>query len=140
MPVMFSRACEYAIRVLSVMAGEQDRQSWQIQDLAKRTETPAAFLSKIFQSLAKADILNSSKGRGGGYTFARPANKIFLTSIVDAIDGEALFEECVLGLPECGGDSPCAYHDDWGPIRDSIIASLSRKSLADMAQTLQNQT
>jgi Rrf2 family protein len=132
-PVMFSRACEYAIRVLSVMAGEPERRSWQIHDLAAKTGTPAAFLSKIFQMLTKANVLNSTKGRGGGFSFERPVDEIFLTNIIEAIDGNSLFEECVLGLPECGGDAPCPFHDDWTEIRETIVRALSQKSLADLA-------
>jgi Rrf2 family protein len=136
MPVLFSRACEYAIRVLSVMASQKDRKVWRIHELASDTATPAAFLSKIFQHLAKAGILNSSKGRNGGYTFARPANEIFLANIIYAIDGDGLFEACVLGLPECGAEAPCPFHDEWGKIRESIVASLSQKSLADLADSV----
>jgi len=72
MPVIFSRACEYALRGLVEMARHPEKQFWKIQELAEQAETPAPFLAKTFQSLVKAGILNSSKGRQGGFSFNIP--------------------------------------------------------------------
>ncbi len=67
MPVIFSRACEYAIRGLIEMARHPEQKNWKIQDLAERTNAPAPYLAKTFQTLVRRQILNSTKGRGGGF-------------------------------------------------------------------------
>ncbi len=41
MPVLFSRACEYALRALFEMARHPEQDSWKVQELAQRTDTPA---------------------------------------------------------------------------------------------------
>jgi len=134
MPVIFSRACEYAIQELVEMARHHEKKFWRIQDLAERTNTPAPFLAKTFQTLVREQILSSAKGRGGGFSFAVPTNNISLMDIVKIIDGSSLSQKCALGFPECGDDTPCPIHEQWGPIRDMIIETLSRKTLDKFAQ------
>ncbi|NIR49850.1 Rrf2 family transcriptional regulator [candidate division KSB1 bacterium] len=134
MSVLFSRACEYALRGLAEMARHNEKESWTIQELADQTDTPAPFLAKSFQILVRNGILKSVKGRGGGFSFAQPVDKIHLIKIVETIDGFSLAEECVLGLPECGGENPCPFHDQWAEIRESIIRALSTQTLAQFAR------
>ncbi|MFQ5639390.1 MAG: RrF2 family transcriptional regulator [bacterium] len=135
MPVLFSRACEYAIQGLVEMARHPEKKLWRIQDIAQATNTPAPFLSKTFQILVKGRILSSTKGRGGGFSFAVPTKNISMMDIVNIIDGSSLSKKCALGLPECSGESnPCPFHEHWGPIRDSIIDALRRKTLDEFAR------
>jgi Rrf2 family protein len=133
MPVLFSRACEYAVRALFEMARRPERESWTIQELANRTDTPAPFLAKTFQSLVKGEILISTKGRRGGFAFARPPQKITLMEIVELIDGPALAQNCALGLPTCSSDNPCPFHVQWKGIRDSIASALQQQTLTNSA-------
>jgi len=130
MPVLFSRACEYALRALFEMARQQEQESWTVQELAQRTHTPAPFLAKTFQSLVKGEILTSTKGRRGGFAFARRPDQIPLMEVVALIDGPALVENCALGLPTCGDRNPCPFHDRWKEIRASIVNLLRSESLA----------
>jgi Rrf2 family protein len=133
MPVLFSRACEYAVRALFEMARRPEQESWTIQELASRTDTPAPFLAKTFQALVKGEILVSTKGRRGGFAFARAPQKISLIEIVELIDGPALAHNCALGLPTCSNDDPCPFHAHWKAIRDSITNALHRQTLAQGA-------
>ncbi len=130
MPVLFSRACEYALRALFEMARQEEQESWTVQELAQRTHTPAPFLAKTFQSLVKGDILTSTKGRSGGFAFARRPDQILLMEVVAIIDGPALVENCALGLPTCGDRNPCPFHQNWKEIRTSIVSILRSETLA----------
>lgn len=136
MPVIFSRACEYGLRAVVEMARDYDHKVHLAQNLAKRLDIPAPFLAKILQLLVKKGILNSSKGRGGGFSFARPAREIRLIEIVDAIDGTALTQECAMGLPSCGDANPCPIHHGWAPIRHSLVELLSSKTVENVAKNL----
>ncbi len=133
MPVVFSRACEYALRALFEMARHPEQDSWTVQELAARTGTPAPFLAKTFQALVKGKILSSYKGRKGGFTFARGPNRVYLLDIVNIIDGPALETDCALGMPACSDLSPCPFHQHWKDIRRNIIAALREETLATSA-------
>lgn len=134
MPVIFSRACEYALRALLEMAQQPGQESWAVQELSARTDTPAPFLAKTFQLLVKGGVLHSVKGRRGGFTFARSPGKISLMEIVDIIDGDALTKNCALGLPACSDVNPCPFHSRWKGIRNTITTALRNGTLLRMAQ------
>ena len=131
MPVVFSRACEYALRALLAMARHREQESWTVQELASRTDTPAPFLAKTFQSLVKGKILISTQGRHGGFGFARLPGKISFMEVVNIIDGPALTENCALGLPECNDKNPCPFHAQWKGIRADIINALKNQTLTN---------
>jgi Rrf2 family iron-sulfur cluster assembly transcriptional regulator len=135
MSVLFSRACEYSLRGLSEMARHPSQKQWTIQELAARTDTPAPFLAKTFQALVRGKLLNSSKGRGGGFSFARPPGEISIMQVVMILDGPTLVEACALGLPTCNDTNPCPFHSHWAGLRASIVDALSTQTLADFART-----
>lgn len=133
MAVLFSRACEYALRGLLEMARHKEQKNWTVPEVAKRANTPAPFLAKTFQILVKGGVLNSAKGRQGGISFARPMDEIFLIDIVNLLDGTRLTHDCALGLPDCHDDKPCPFHTHWRRIRLPLIEALSQQSLANLA-------
>lgn len=134
MSVIFSRACEYAIRGLVEMARDPKKECWHVQELAALTSTPAPFLAKTFQALIKAKILFSTKGRKGGFSFLKSPGGISILEIVEAIDGAELAKECALGFPKCGMENPCPFHADWGPLRQVLIDLLSEKTIMQLAK------
>ena len=134
MSVIFSRACEYSLRGLVEMARQPDRPFWTIPEIAAQSATPAPFLAKTFQQLVKHGVLRSAKGRRGGFSFARPPEKIFLIDVVNVLDGQRLTHDCALGLPDCNDDTPCAFHVQWRKIRVPLIEALSQDSVAHLAK------
>ncbi len=129
MPVLFSRACEYALRALFDMARHPEQEFWSVQELAQHTDTPAPFLAKTFQALVKGNILISAKGRHGGFAFARAPQRISLMEVVDLIDGPEVSKNCALGLTHCSDDTPCPFHEHWKRIRASITNALRQETL-----------
>ncbi len=134
MPVLFSRACEYALRGLVEMAKHPDTEYWTVQELAERSNTPAPFLAKTFQILVKQRILTSTKGRRGGFALRRSPDKISILEIVNIIDGPSLMKDCVLGFAECGDEEPCPFHDQWATMRTQLVEALSTQTLQEFAQ------
>src|SRR3954469_10303611 len=118
--MIFTTTTEYAIRGLSEMASRAPDRVIMLDELVAGTELPRDFLAKVFQKLVKAGILTSSKGRGGGFGLARAAHDITLSDIVDAIEGPAAMNQCVVGLSACSDSIPCAQHDLNKPIRQRL--------------------
>lgn len=133
MPVLFSRACEYALRALCEMAHHPEQEFWTVQELAKQTDAPAPFLAKIFQQLVKGKVLVSSKGRRGGFALARSPKTISLLEIVEHVDGMALANNCTLGLQACNNQEPCPFHGRWVGIREAILHALRHQTIAQAA-------
>lgn len=135
--MIFSNATEYAIRGLAELAGRQvNGESMLLDRLVTGTDLPRDFLAKLFQKLVKGQILRSAKGRGGGFTLARPAHQITLMQIVEVMEGPQCFDRCVVGLEKCNDQMPCPQHDLYKPIRQRLKDYLNTTTLADLASSL----
>ncbi|WP_243664718.1 RrF2 family transcriptional regulator [Rhodothermus marinus] len=77
-----------------------------IREIGERLNISVPFLTKIFQKLTQAGLMQSLRGPSGGVMFARSPEEITLFDVIVAIDGPDLFTECVLGLPGCGEAPP----------------------------------
>lgn len=136
--MLLSKACEYGLRAALYLAS-LDREGYvSIRTISDELDISFPFLTKIFQQLNEAGLLESHRGPSGGVAFTQPTDAITLYEIVVAIDGEDLFEECVLGLPGCGDDKPCPIHNRWAEERDRLEALFKKHTLADMAEGIRN--
>lgn len=129
---MFSKACEYALKIMIYLASVEDREKRAgLRDIAAAIASPEAFTAKILQQLVRAKLLLSLRGPSGGFEL-RKERPIRLLEIVIAIDGEGLVKNCVLGLETCSDAQPCPAHDRFIAIRDHLTGVLTTTSLADV--------
>lgn len=136
--MIFSSSTEYAIRGLAELASRDPVGPMMLDELVKGTDLPRDFLAKVFQKLVHGGILRSAKGRGGGFSLARPAHEITIMQIVESIDGPQLFDSCVVGLEKCNDQMPCPQHDLYKPIRQRLKDYLATTTLADLAASLKS--
>jgi len=136
MSVLFSRQCEYALQAVTYLALKRDGEMTSIKELTKKLRIPYHFLGKILQDLTYKGLLVSQRGPTGGFRLGMPAKEITLFHIIEAIDGVAFMNNCVLGFPECSGKNPCAVHDKWGNIRETIYSMLVNKNISQIAREM----
>jgi Rrf2 family protein len=86
--MIFSNATEYAIRGLAELAcrSHGDGRPVMLDQLVEGTDIPRDFLAKIFQRLVRGGILTSTKGRGGGFSLARPDHEITNMQNVECVE------------------------------------------------------
>lgn len=136
--MIYSVGCEYGVRALTKLAGDVPPGRFSLlRDILEGTDLPQHFVGKIFQTLVRAEILVSAKGRGGGFALKRAPTEITLRQIVEAIDGQHRITRCILGFSECNDDQPCAQHDHWKEIRRQIEQVLDTTTLADLSATVE---
>ena len=134
--LLFSRQCEYALQAVLYLALRPAGEMTSIKELTRKLDVPYHFVAKILQKLTQMGLLRSLKGPTGGFALGVPAKDITLFHIVEAIDGAAFAQNCVLGFAECSNKHPCAVHDKWAGIRDGIYAMLVNKNIAEMAKDM----
>lgn len=133
---MFSKACEYGIKAAifitqETLAGRRTN----VKEIALATNSPEAFVAKILQPLSRGGIVNSHKGKQGGFSVdSMTMEKTKIFDIVKIIDGEHIFLSCGLGLHQCSSKSPCPIHDDYKVVRDGIFNLCNKYSLKDLAE------
>jgi len=131
---MFSNSCEYGLRATIYLATVADGDPFvSIGTISEELDISFHFLTKTFQKMTKAGLLESQRGPSGGVRLAQAPEAISLKDIVLAIDGEALFTECILGLPGCGEREPCPIHETWTAERERIAVMLADATLHDLA-------
>lgn len=133
MAMILSKASEYGIRAILYLATQQVDGYLSIRTIADELDLSFHFLTKIFQKLTQAGLLESLRGPNGGVALARPAAHITLREVYVAIEGPELFESCVLGLPGCGEAKPCPLHDQWVVERTRLDRLFATTTLAELA-------
>ncbi|WP_304131982.1 Rrf2 family transcriptional regulator, partial [Ignavibacterium album] len=101
MTVIFSKKCEYGLQAVLYMSAKGNDCVCPAEEISKKLKIPKEFVSKILQNLTESGIVDSKKGKSGGFMLAKDPSKIRLIDIVAAIDGLDLFNSCVLGFPSC---------------------------------------
>jgi Rrf2 family protein len=129
MTVIFSKKCEYGLQAVLYMAAKEPGCICPSDEIADKLQIPKEFVSKILQSLTESGIVDSKKGKSGGFLLAKHPSKIRLIDIVTAIDGLDLFNSCVLGFPHCSPDQPCPVHDKWGELRTKAYNMLTDETI-----------
>ncbi|MGE5401508.1 MAG: RrF2 family transcriptional regulator [Ignavibacteriales bacterium] len=129
MTVIFSKKCEYGLQAVLYLAANLQEEVVRVDVIAQQLNIPKEFVSKILQSLRENGIIESKKGKTGGFTLAKSPDQIKLIDIVEAIDGLGIFNSCVLGFPNCNPDHPCPVHDKWGKLRMEAYRMLSEETL-----------
>ena len=129
MTVIFSKKCEYGMQAILYLAAKEKGALVSAEEISKVLKIPREFISKILQSLKESGLINSSKGKSGGFSLAKSSSRIKLIDIVAAIDGLELFDDCVLGFPECSPTHPCPVHNTWGTLRTQAYDMLNSETI-----------
>lgn len=131
--MLLSKSCIYGIRSVLFLAINKERQFISIREISKELGISFHYLTKILQTLNRAGILESTKGPKGGVSFRIPPEKLTVYNIIYAIDGNEVFEECVLGLPGCSNQNPCSLHEMWSATKDHLENGLKDQTIEEMA-------
>lgn len=131
---MFSNSTKYAIRTIGHMLKKGGEGRFTVIQMARELDIPQPFLSKIMQQLSKSKIISSTKGRGGGFYLSKKDKQRPLLDVIICIEGENIFNNCILGLKECSDDNPCIMHSHFGPFRDSVCKDVCNRSIEDLLQ------
>ncbi|MBN2377735.1 MAG: Rrf2 family transcriptional regulator [Sedimentisphaerales bacterium] len=92
-----TRSSGYALVAVGHVARNFSGDLVLARDIAKQHKIPLDYLLKILQQLVRADVLQSIRGPRGGFSLARPAAKISILDIVEAVDGPFTAEPRLCG-------------------------------------------
>ncbi len=111
---MISTTSEYALRALAHLARMPEDAAVLGRDLARATEIPPNYLSKILLALRNAGYLATARGSGGGYRLRKSPDEIYLMEIVELFEGSKARPVCFLSRTKpCGEQEVCTAHTSW---------------------------
>src|SRR5204863_7324833 len=133
-----SKRGEHALRSLIDLgiAAELGWPMLQITELASKEKLPMKFLEQIFTQLKAAGYVKSRRGKFGGYSLARPVNRIKFAAVIRLIDGPLAPIRCVSQTSyaqcSCPDEVHCGLRILMFDARNAISTILDRYTLADI--------
>lgn len=125
-----SKTCHYALKALLYLAGNKKNSFVKIKEVAREQNIPYNFLSKIFQMLAKKNLVESQLGPKGGVRLSLNFPRSTLAEVISVIDGRLNLEECLLfGDKRCPGFRRCPIRAECRNIRMKISSRLKNVKL-----------
>jgi Rrf2 family iron-sulfur cluster assembly transcriptional regulator len=105
-----------------------------INSLSETEQISSVFLEQIFFKLKKAGVVNSIRGPGGGFCFAKPLDKLTVKEILDASGEELEAGSCDKRSGNCARLSECESHQVWLSLLDLINNYLRSLTLAKLLE------
>lgn len=134
---MISKKTQYGLKALSYMAQRENQGPILIADISVDQKIPIKFLEAILLDLKKAGLLDSKKGKGGGYYFALPPGQIKVATVIRLLDGPIAMLPCASlnfykKCEDCN-ELTCGLNHLMKEVRDASLAILENRTVADLA-------
>ena len=142
---MISKKAKYGLKALLMLAGEHDKGPILIADIAASQFIPKKFLELILLELKRHGLLQSKKGKGGGYYLARHPESITLGQVIRCIDGPIALVPCVsqtayMKCDDCLDEATCGIRIVMKEVRDVMGRVLDGTTLADVLRKVEART
>lgn len=135
--MLLSKTCKNALRVVIYLSSKSiDESMVTVDEMSNHVNAPKPFISKLLQLLAKNEIISSKKGPNGGFFMTKENKNTKLSTVIIAIDGRKLYDECVLGLKKCSDVKPCPLHNDYKCIKQDLIKMIDRYKIIDLEEKM----
>ncbi len=135
-----SKRTQYGLKAVIALARHYGEGPVLIATLANEERIPVKFLEGILLDLKSRALLESKKGKGGGYQLSRPPGAITVGSVIRMLEGplaplpcasETAFRAC----QECADVENCTTRIIMRQVRDAIAEVLDKTTLADLIRT-----
>jgi len=124
----------YAVTaMLDLAIHYKDESPITLADISQRQDISLSYLEQLFARLRKHGLVESARGPGGGYRLARPASKISVGKVIDAVDEKVDVTRCG-GHGNCQDNALCLTHALWMDLSDQIAQFLHKITLGELVQ------
>lgn len=128
--VKITKKTDYGLTLISVLARHPGKML-SLRSVATKYHMPYKFIGQVAALLLEAGLITSKEGANGGYTLAKPADKISLHEIVEILDGPVVKLDCLQGK-HCPRNETCGHKEVLSALSEALTESLSKKTVADL--------
>jgi Rrf2 family protein len=128
-----SKKVDYALIALMHLAHQDPGgggSAWSAREIAKGCGLPPDLLAKILQRLAREGIVVSHQGTKGGYSLGRPAERIAVVSVIEAVDGPLSLTQCLTDEGTCDQFDNCSVKSPLQRLNDRVLRMLGDVTIA----------
>ena len=128
-----STRVRYAVRLMADIARYgHEGEPVPLKDIARRQRLSRLYLAQLVIPLRNAALVRSVWGNKGGFLLVRPADRIKLLDIVEAVDGPICILDCLSGKDYCSRSDSCECVGLWREVNAGIVKVLSSRTLEDL--------
>ena len=125
-----SAKAEYGVRAMLDLGLRGGRSTFE--EIAGRQGIPPGFMPEIMRDLAKAGLVVTTRGFGGGVELAVPAEDITVRAIIEALEGPLVLFRCLGGPGRCPAHENCVVQEMWSQAQEEMAGVLERTTLAEL--------
>ena len=129
-----STKTRYAARALAQLASAPADRPISARELAECQDMSTKYLEAILKSLNSAGLVRTIRGNCGGYELARPAERITLKDLFEALEGSLAPVECVDDPRRCPRADICPTRDTWVQLHESILRVFEQTTIRHLAE------
>lgn len=129
-----SEAASLAMHAAALLAANPER-PYSTREMAEMLLVSEAHLSKVLQQMARAGLVRSARGPGGGFRLGRPSSRIRLLEIYELIEGRLTRTDCLLATKACSGGG-CIFGGFLESVNRQFRDYLAKTPLSKLAHLL----
>ena len=123
----------FAVTAMIDLALRQHNGPVTLAGISQRQRISLSYLEQLFGKLRRHQLVESTRGPGGGYTLGRPAKDLTVADIIFAVDEPLDATQCG-GKENCHDDQRCMTHDLWSNLNARMVEYLDSVNLADLVE------
>jgi Rrf2 family protein len=128
---LINRDTDYAVKALLYIAQKNPKRI-SVSELVDELDIPRPFLRKTLQTLNREGVLNSYKGKGGGFVLAMPPEKIFLIRLIEIFQKPVKLTDCIFKEKICSDVGTCPLKKRIDAIEQHVISELESITIASL--------
>ncbi|MCX6119443.1 MAG: Rrf2 family transcriptional regulator [Proteobacteria bacterium] len=125
----------YALKIMMDLAHYSHQPLVRRGDIANRQGIPTDYLDQIMIRLRAGKLVESTRGRSGGYRLARPANEITMWDLFSSVEESMIPVECISTGHACDFAGSCVSKNAWVDIFGALRDSLGKITLQSLASS-----
>lgn len=127
---MISQTAEYALRA-TVVLGSQEGRPITTQSIARASQVPEGYLSKVLQAMGRAGLVEARRGLRGGHVLTRPLDQLTVYDVVNAVDPLQRIHHCPLRL-SAHAHRLCSLHQRLDDAAAMLESYFKQTTIADL--------
>jgi Rrf2 family transcriptional regulator, iron-sulfur cluster assembly transcription factor len=123
----------FAVTAMIDLAMRQHNGPVTLAGISQRQKISLSYLEQLFGKLRRHELVESTRGPGGGYTLARPLRDVSVADIIFAVDEPLDATQCG-GKENCHDEGPCMTHELWANLNRKMLEYLDSVSLNELVE------
>lgn len=130
--IKISKQVDYAFQLIAELAKLEKSASLSLKKFSLQSNISFLFLQKIAKSLREAGIINSIKGKNGGYMLVKPIETLNVKEVIEAVEGTYNAVDCAGSSKCCQKNKECSMKSGFKMITNQINEYFEKLKVTDI--------